>query len=71
MFEETVKNGIVTAANNSTGFSILTNETAYISEKEQMAIEMKFFNEQNFGFWEELHDITSLNEMDAEKLLGQ
>ena len=64
--EETVRD--VTAANNSSGFSILADGTADISGTEQLSIGLRFFNEEKLVIGEEFLGYTTLNEMDAETI---
>ena len=66
--EETVRGQIVALANNSVGFSILADETAHISETEQLAIGVRFFDKKNLLIREEFLGFTPLKEMDAETI---
>ena len=68
LYKETVRDEMVPLANNSIGFLILADETAVISETEQFAIEVRFFDEKNLLIREEFLDFTLLKEMDAETI---
>lgn len=65
--EQVVRNDIVTAANNSIGFSILADETADIAGTEQLSIGVRFVEIEgnNIKLREEFLGFSSLTDMSA------
>ncbi|XP_065650530.1 zinc finger MYM-type protein 1-like [Hydra vulgaris] len=64
--EQILVNDIVSATNNSIGFSVLTDEAAYITGTEQLSIGLRFVNPtKEQMIWEEFLGFVPLNDMSA------